>query len=147
MGGRGSSSGNTSRLPALQGSEKQVKWATDLRNNVIKVIEAERKAFKEYKSYLNGIYDDEYLKSWNKNTKEAMKITKASAWIDGFRNFNEYNTKSAIDSLKEIKKLKAVELNDNNEKEWSNYISERNKIRSRLSSASTAYETFVKRNK
>ena len=106
MGGRGSSSGNTSRLPALQGSEKQVKWATDLRNNVIKVIEAERKAFKEYRSYLDGSGDDEYLKSWEKNTKEAMKIASGGAWISGFKNFNEYATKSAIDRLKNVKKLK-----------------------------------------
>lgn len=147
MGGRGSSSGNTSRLPTLQGSEKQVKWATDLRNNVMKVIEEEGKAFKKYKSYLDGSFDNEYLESWNKNTKEAMKITKASAWIDGFKNFNEYRTKSAIDSLKEIKKLKSVKLNDKNQKQWEEYIGERGKIRDRLLSASLAYETFVKRNK
>lgn len=147
MGGRGSSSGNTSRLPALQGSEKQVKWATDLRNNVIKVIEAERKAFKEYRSYLDGSGDDEYLKSWEKNTKEAMKIASAGAWISGFKNFNEYATKSAIDRLKNVKKLKSVKLTDKNQKQWEEYIGERAKIRDRLLSASLAYETFVKRNK
>lgn len=147
MGGRGSSSGNTLRLPVLQGSEKQVKWANDLRNNVIKVIEAERKAFKEYKSYLDGSSDDEYLKSWNKNTKEAMKITKASAWISSFKNFNEYATKSAIDRLKNVKKLKSVKLTDKNQKQWEEYIGERAKIRDRLLSASSAYETFVRRNK
>lgn len=147
MGGRGSSSGNTSRLPDLMGSEKQVKWANDLRNNVIKVIEEEGKAFKKYKEYLNGSDDNEYLEKWKKNTKEAMKITSAGAWISGFKNFNEYTTKSAIDSLKNVKKLKSVKLTDQTQKQWEEYQSARGKIRDRLLSASLAYETFVRRNK
>ena len=138
MGGRGSNSGTTSRLPKLEGSEKQVKWANDLRNNVIKIIEAEKKTFKQNENMFNGDLDKEYYESYKKNIKETIKITKASAWIESFKNFNEYNTKSAIDSLKMEKVSKDKE---------DKYISNRNKIRTRLAQSSLAYESFVRRNK
>lgn len=139
MGGRGSSSGITSRLPKLEGSEKQVKWATDLRNNVIKIIEAERKAFKQNESMFNGDLDKEYYESYKKNIKETIKVTKASAWIESFKNFNEYRTKSAIDSLK-IDKVRE-------DKDRNKYLSNRSEIRTRLAQSSLAYESFVRRSK
>lgn len=142
MGGRGTSSGNTSRLsklPQLEGSEKQVKWATDLRNNIIKVIEAEKKAFKQNRDMFDTDLDKEYYDSYKKNIMEAIKVTKAGAWIDGFKNFNEYHTKSVIDSLK----IDKVSENKDRDK----YLSNRSKIRTRLAQSSLAYESFVRRNK
>lgn len=139
MGGRGSSSGTVTRLPKLEGSEKQIKWATDLRNNIIKVIEAERKAFKQNESMFDDDLDKEYYESYKKNIKETIKVTKASAWIDGFKNFNEYHTKSVIDSLK----IDKVSENKDRDK----YLSNRSKIRTRLAQSSLAYESFVRRNK
>ena len=139
MGGRGSSSGTVSRLPKLEGSEKQIKWATDLRNNIIKVIEAERKIFKQNESMFDDDLDKEYYESYKKNIKETIKVTKASAWIDGFKNFNEYHTESVIDSLK----IDKVSENKDRDK----YLSNRSKIRTRLAQSSLAYESFVRRNK
>lgn len=139
MGGRGSSSGNVSKLPELKGSEKQIKWAEDLRKNVIKVINEESKIFAKNKNLLldKSSYsfelNKEYYESYKKNIKEALKVNKSSAWIEGFKNFNEYHTKSAIESLHKEKG-----------EESGIY---RNRLNKRLATSSIAYERFINKNK
>lgn len=132
MGGRGSSSGNTSRLPALQGSEKQVKWATDLRDNVVKIIKEESRVFEKNKSYFdNDVFgDQEAYKDYKKYSREALKVTNASKWINSFKNM-QYKTDSYIKSL-----------------EKPSYLSEtayRAEITEKMKIASYAYKKFVTR--
>lgn len=75
MGGRGSSSGKTSRLPKLEGSEKQVKWAEEIRNE----------AMKEMKKYLNLFNNKEFkqvYKDWTQSENPTHQHNKE--FYDGF---------------------------------------------------------------
>lgn len=83
MGGRGSSSGSTSKLPKLEGTEKQIKWAEEIRRNTLKMtkeIENNIKKDKEFQQSLKKkgetykIYNEfqNAIKNW-KNEKKASK--------------------------------------------------------------------------
>lgn len=60
-------------LPALTGSEKQVKWATDIRGKFNRAFDSETKQFLRYKTAAK------YLTAW----KDACNAqTSAKWWID-----------------------------------------------------------------
>ena len=107
MGGRGSSSGTTSRLPKLEGSEKQIKWAEEIRNEAMKEI-------KEYIKLFNNKDFKEVYEEWSKSENKAKQMhkedydkfikkivnqTKASVWIENktILTQKEYVTDSITD--------------------------------------------------
>lgn len=72
MGGRGSSSGNTSRLPKLpqlEGSEKQIKWAEDIRNEAMEEM-------KEYLKLFNNKEFQQVYKDWSQSENELHQDNK-----------------------------------------------------------------------
>lgn len=97
MGGRGSSSSNSSMLvrfaSKLEGSEKQIKWAEDIRKGAMREIEEELKVFNSkqfitaYKGYKerNG---EESLRCFEAYRK-ILESNKASDWISNRHRFEQ----------------------------------------------------------
>lgn len=135
MGGRGTIGGKggnkiKSKLPNLVGSEKQIKWANEIRNNVIEIINAESKVFEKNKSFFKDDYfgDKEAYEDYKKYSKEAINETKASKWISSFKNVQD-NKDYYIKSLKKS--------------EGTTDLDYRNSIRDKMNTASYAYKKFV----
>lgn len=92
MGGRGSSSGlsnNQISLPKLRGSEKQIAWAEDIRNEAIRTadlnIESSKKRMKEYGDSGKALFGPrlEAYKQVKANLLNALsKMDDASKIID-----------------------------------------------------------------
>lgn len=135
MGGRGARGGTggnkiKSKLPNLEGSEKQISWANEIRNNVIEIIEAESKVFEKNKSFFKNDYfgDKEAYEDYKKYSKEAINETKASKWISSFKNV-QYDKDYYIKSLKKNEDTTDLDY--------------RNSIRKKMNTASYAYKKFV----
>ena len=96
MGGRGSSSGNISKLPKLEGSEKQVKWATDIRKNTLDRIKEINKMLKEDKGVQESLkkHGNTYqvYSEFKKDMDKLSKVTSAKTWI----TYNHYGSNSVI---------------------------------------------------
>lgn len=95
MGGRGaSSSENGNKLPKLEGSEKQIKWANDIRNTMMQIRQVEEKAFLKHKDIFTnetnnaGFNYEQAYKDYKKYSKEVFKEKSAKKWIDNFRTAN-----------------------------------------------------------
>lgn len=104
MGGRGASSANTTKLPQLIGTEKQIKWANELRKTVVEIIKKETDVFNKNKSFFEGYYSNELeeYKDFKKYSKEVLKEKKANKWIESFRNV-PYRSDYYIKSLEKDK--------------------------------------------
>lgn len=105
MGGRGGSSGlsssgnsgliDTSQMPKLTGSEKQVKWAEQIRDDAIGTVNANIKLAKERMDKVSGsskkVYEetiDAYKEVGRQLKEELQKITSASTMIDRRNSFS-----------------------------------------------------------
>lgn len=94
MGGRGAAGGasgnsNKNRLPQLAGSEKQIKWASDIRNNFAEIQKMENKIIrqKEFQDLLKHEKDKnstlyKMYKNYEDYINKTKNRTKASQWID-----------------------------------------------------------------
>lgn len=99
MGGRGGSGGGgesavSAKMPALTGSEKQVSWATDIRESALLAADANVRNAQRHKR--NGGDPDEYNPSVEsaKEVRSAMiksfqGQTSAKAFIDNRVNFTQ----------------------------------------------------------
>ena len=105
MGGRGASSGNTLRLPALQGSEKQVKWAEEIRKNAMPEIKA-------YLKMLNNKDFKETYQMWRESDREDYK--RLADWYDRFQNkiVNETKAGKWIKNKETFKRIDDYAIND-----------------------------------
>lgn len=136
MGGRGSSAFSISRLPKLIGSEKQIKWAEDIRNEVVDIIRVETKAFlSNKKGILRSQYDKERYEEYMKYSKEALKVNKASKWIESFKSVSYDRNKFDVNKYKEGIAKKSKDLTQN---------AYENNLRDKMGTASIAYKKFVK---
>lgn len=109
MGGRGSSSASGGggkggggavpavTLPDLQGSEKQIAWANDIRANFVEEtqrnladLQSENSTFKESYERAYGSYADVNMQRDVTDMKAALSVvgnvTEARDWIDGRRS-------------------------------------------------------------
>ncbi len=87
MGGRGGSSGiapkgGNANFPQLQGSEKQVKWAEQIRKDAMDVIDRQIKWYKE--ELPKRPYDKDYMQASFESYQEIKK-----AVIDTFSGTKE----------------------------------------------------------
>lgn len=88
MGGRGAIGNRTGfmKLPALTGTEKQIKWAEEIRKEAIKIFKQEavlfdNQGFKEkYKSWKEKENKEAY--SLYDNYQKMINESSASKWID-----------------------------------------------------------------
>lgn len=99
MGGRGASLGGSNgggsrNLPALSGSERQIAWATELRNNFISnydtMIQGAEAAYNQ-----NRIDKAQYNAVKELKT-EILKTTRSGAWIDNRESFTPNQTPRSI---------------------------------------------------
>lgn len=118
MGGRGGSSGlrggssgliNVSSMPKLSGSEKQVKWAEQIRNNAINSVNSNIKLANErYEKYKTDSYLDTanaYKQIANQLDSTLNNITSASILIDKRNTFSPNRIdKLASDIEEEIRR-------------------------------------------
>lgn len=117
MGGRGAISSNTSKLPALEGSEKQIKWAEEIRKNALEAMQEEIKLFstKEFKEILekweNGNETEKKDAEIYRKFEKKINSNKAEVWIDNREIYenrqkaNEYNDPSSLSELKTVKEM------------------------------------------
>jgi hypothetical protein len=117
MGGRGASSSNTSKLPALEGSEKQIKWAEEIRKNALEAMQEEIKLFstKEFKEILekweNGNETEKKDAEIYRKFEKKINSNKAEVWIDNREIYenrqkaNKYNDPSSLSELKTVKEM------------------------------------------
>ena len=111
MGGRGGASGLSAKnqkispkgLPTLNGSEKQVQWAEQIRKNAIDTINNER--IKKYPSNQKNYQSDiESLQEIGKQLKEVLsKISNASQIIE---KRNIFESSRILDEVSKIKQRK-----------------------------------------
>lgn len=118
MGGRGGTSGLSSKnqkisfkgLPTLKGSEKQVKWAEQIRNNAIDTInrniDLANERIKKYpsaqKKYQNEI---ESLQEIGKQLKEVLlKVSNASQIIEKRHIFDSSRILDEASKIEQRKK-------------------------------------------
>ncbi len=139
MGGRGAiagAGGNNlkSKLPELTGSEKQIKWATDIRNNYIELQKAEENMLKHLKNNDEVSISDYYIsqeqvreakKEYSKNVKKVLSESNSNKWIQGLRGVNESNVKYTKDRINKWIKNK-------NTKEMNKYIADTNEALKRF---------------
>lgn len=105
MGGRGSSSGNTSRLLKLEGSEKQIKWAEEIRKNAMPEIKA-------YLKMLNNKDFKETYQMWRESDREDYN--RVADWYDRFQNkiVNETKAGNWIYNREKFKRSDDFAIND-----------------------------------
>lgn len=104
-------------MKKLVGSEKQVKWAEDIRKNVIekmeRVITGAEEIYKEKPKKL------EFLKEYKAAFEALKNEEKAAFWIDNFKdcemhvfvanNFHRYLSKKGLEDLwKRLSKVNTV---------------------------------------
>ena len=106
MGGRGGASGlgrgGAKPLPELTGSEKQVKWAKDIRQSALDTISSNLKNEKEYYSKFKDFESKMKIELY-KDLQEAFQerfqnITKASQIIDMRNNISPSNIVNMVNS-------------------------------------------------
>lgn len=99
MGGRGSSSGisnnrfSARNFPELSGSEKQVKWANDIRNSALDTIEENIKSQRDYLRRFKNDFDaqvklDLYESARETYLKKLRSVTSAKEIIDNRRLYD-----------------------------------------------------------
>ena len=99
MGGRGSSSGisnnrfSARNFPELSGSEKQVKWANDIRNSALDTIEENIKSQRDYLRRFKNDFDaqvklDLYESARETYLKKLRSVTSAKEIIDTRRLYD-----------------------------------------------------------
>ena len=117
MGGRGGASGLSAKnqkispkgLPTLNGSEKQVQWAEQIRKNAIdtinKNIDLANERIKKYPSNQKNYQSDiESLQEIGKQLKEVLsKISNASQIIE---KRNIFESSRILDEVSKIKQRK-----------------------------------------
>lgn len=107
MGGRGSSSGmNNNRFsarnfPDLSGSQKQVKWANDIRDSALDIIEGNIRANRDYLRRFRNNFDaqvklDLYEGARETYLKQLRSVTNAKEIID---RRNAYNPQMIVDTV------------------------------------------------
>lgn len=119
MGGRGSAfigsnSSSAKKLPELNGSEKQIKWANDIRESVINTIDANIKTNKDILRKNKNDFDAQITKDLYEGAREAYllkfkSVKNAKEIIDG-RNFmyNPYKITDLVrDRVNDMKLQKA----------------------------------------
>ena len=90
------------KMVELQGSEKQIKWANDIRETIIKEA-SEMKDRIEERQQEKLLKIGKRLKVWDKQIKridelikEVKNIEKASILIEEYRHLNGYNLRSFV---------------------------------------------------
>lgn len=139
MGGRGAigrvgRNKQGSRLPELTGSEKQIKWATDIRNNYVELQKAEKTMLKHLKNndevsifgyYISQDQAREAKKEYSENVKKVLNESNSNKWIQGLRGTNETNVKYTKNKINNW-------IKDKNIKEMNKYIVETNEALKRF---------------
>lgn len=108
MGGRGSTGWSNANMPELKGSEKQIRWANDIRSSALDVAEMNiRNARKNEKLGLGITYLNPSVKSTNEVRDMLRKLfqsqTSAKEIIDkrdGFSQNSLKNIAAEIDRMK-----------------------------------------------
>lgn len=114
MGGRGAKAGNTTKLKSLklEGTEKQIKWAEDIRKEALNVYKIEAEVFKtkqfkeDYLRWKKEGREDLYS-IYDKYQSEIVNQTSASTYIlrrDWIGKISEYEK----DRLKKIKNQRSI---------------------------------------
>lgn len=109
MGGRGASgSGGASRMAKLEGSEKQIKWANDLRTRANKVMD---EGFKEAKKTLKMTKEQEsVIKNNLKEAKSIINQEKSSSriirYFSGFDFYGINKVSTFGETMRQAQRMK-----------------------------------------
>ena len=119
MGGRGSSSGmggggsrsGSRNLPNLSGSEKQVKWANDIRGSALDTIELNIKSSRDYLKRFKNDFDsqvkvDLYESARETYLKKLRSVTSAKDIID---NRNLYDGQRIVNTIDDMARDMAIQ--------------------------------------
>lgn len=117
MGGRGSSSGmggsrsGARNLPNLSGSEKQVKWANDIRRSALDTIELNIKSSRDYLKRFKNDFDsqvkvDLYESARETYLKKLRSVTSAKDIID---NRHLYDGQRIVNTINDMARDMAIQ--------------------------------------
>ena len=122
MNGCGTSNKLTLKLQKLEGSEKQIKWAEEIRQNALEAMKEEIELFstKDFKEILekweNGNETERKDAEIFRKFEKKINSNKAEDWIDNrhiYKNRQEANQSNCTTVLSDLKIVKEM-LQDEN---------------------------------